>query len=164
MKRGLLVPLAMALAAGCVGTPKVSDAPSVSPAPETPWKPPADAVPPDRVADTTAGPSVPPHLADSIRSLTLAEVVDLGLRNNPATRLAWANAQTAAAAYGSQRGEWLPTIDGSVDATRIKTAATQGRTSVQQSVLTPSIGLSYLLFDFGGRAGRIAGARSGSKG
>ncbi len=46
---------------------------------------------------------------------------------------------------------WMPT--------RIKTAATQGRTSVQQSVLTPSVTLNYLLFDFGGRSGRVAGAR-----
>lgn len=150
---------AAVLVAGCVGTPSVSDAPSVSPAPETPWKPPAGAIPPDRAADTTTGRGVPPDLADSIRSLTLAEIVDLGLRNNPATRLAWANARTAAATYGSQRGEWFPTIDGNVDATRIRTAATQGRTSVQQSVLTPSISLNYLLFDFGGRSGRIAGAR-----
>jgi outer membrane protein TolC len=30
---------------------------------------------------------------------------------------------------------------------------------VEQSVLTPSITLNYLLFDFGGRSGRIAGAR-----
>ena len=160
VRRALVVPLAAAvLVAGCVGTPSVSDAPSVSPAPETPWKPPPGAIPPDRAADTTTGTRVPPDLAERIRGLTLAEIVDLGLRNNPATRLAWANAQTAAATYGSQRGEWLPTIDGNVDATRIKTAATQGRTSVQQSVLTPSVSLSYLLFDFGGRTGRIAGAR-----
>jgi outer membrane protein TolC len=37
--------------------------------------------------------------------------------------------------------------------------ASQGRTAVQQSVLTPSATLSYLLYDFGGRRGRIEGAR-----
>jgi outer membrane protein TolC len=102
---------------------------------------------------------VPPDLADRIKRLTLAEIVDLGLRNNPATRLAWANAQTAASAYGSERGTWYPTIDANVDAARFQTAATQGRTSVQQSVLSPSVTLNYLLFDFGGRSGRVAGAR-----
>jgi len=149
---------AVMLLAGCVGTPSVSGERSVSPAPETPWVPPPGAIPPDRARDTSAT-AVPPDLADRIKRLTLAEIVDLGLRNNPATRLAWANAQTAAAAYGSERGEWLPTIDANVDGTRIKTAATQGRTSVQQSVLTPSVTLNYLLFDFGGRTGRVAGAR-----
>ena len=164
--RSVLVgPLAAAvLLAGCVGTPSVSGERSVSPAPETPWTPPPGAIPPDRAADTAPGAVVPADLADRIRRLTLAEIVDLGLRNNPATRLAWANAQTAAAAYGSERGAWFPTIDGDVDATRIKTVATQGRTSVQQSVLTPSVTLNYLLFDFGGRTGRVAARASASRG
>ena len=107
-------------------------------------------------ADTSARAAVPPDLADRIRRLTLAEIVDLGLRNNPTTRLAWANAQAAASVYGSERGAWLPTIDADVSASRLKTAASQGRTAVEQSVLTPSVTLSYLLFDFGGpeRAGR----------
>ncbi len=85
--------------------------------------------------------------------------MELGLRNNPQTRLAWANAEAAAAAYGSARGEWLPTVDGDVTAQRIKTVASAGRVGVQQSVLSPSVTLSYLLFDFGGRAGRVSGAR-----
>jgi outer membrane protein TolC len=102
---------------------------------------------------------VPPDLADRVQRLTLVEIVDLGLRNNPTTRLAWANAQTAASVYGSERGAWLPTIDGDVTAQRLKTAASQGRTAVEQSVLTPSVTLSYLLFDFGGRSGRVAGAK-----
>ena len=64
--------------------------------------------------DTSAMAAVPPDLADRIRRLSLAEIVDIGLRNNAATRLAWANAQAAAAAYGSARGEWLPAVDGDV--------------------------------------------------
>jgi outer membrane protein TolC len=110
-------------------------------------------------ADTSARAAIPADLAGRIRSLTLAEIVDVGLRNNPVTRLAWANAQTAAAVYGSERGAWLPTIDAGVNASRLKTTASQGRTAVEQSVLTPSVTLNYLLFDFGGRSGRVAGAR-----
>jgi outer membrane protein len=109
--------------------------------------------------DTSAQAAVPPDLADRVQRLTLAEIVDLGLRSNPTTRLAWANAQTAASVYGSERGAWLPTIDGDVTAQRLKTAASQGRTAVEQSVLTPSVTLNYLLFDFGGRSGRVAGAK-----
>jgi outer membrane protein len=92
--------------------------------------------------------------------LTLAEVVDLGLRNNPSTRLSWANARAAAAAYGSERGANFPTIDGDVTATRLKTVASQGRSAVTQSVLSPSLSLSYLLFDFGGRSGNVGAARN----
>ena len=143
-----------------MGTPRVSGVPGASPAPQVPWTPPASAVhevAPRRHLRGMA--AVPPDLGDRIHRLTLGEIVDIGLRNNAATRLAWANAQAAAAAYGSQRGERLPTIDGDVTATRLKTVASQGRTAVQQSVLSPSVTLSYLVFDFGGRGGRIEGAR-----
>lgn len=103
---------------------------------------------------------MPADLEQRLRQLTLAEVVDIGLRNNPATRLSWANARAAAAAYGSQRGSYLPTIDGEVTATRLKTVASQGRSAVTQSVLNPSLNLSYLLFDFGGRSGNVGIARN----
>jgi outer membrane protein TolC len=124
-----------------------------------PWTPPAGALPRVAPADTSTRAAVPPDLAERIRRLTLAEIVDLGLRSNPATRLAWANANTAASVYGSERGAWLPSIDGDVSAARLKTAASQGRSAVEQSVLTPSVTLNYLLLDFGGRSGRVSGAR-----
>jgi outer membrane protein len=87
-------------------------------------------------------------------------VVDLGLRNNPETRFSWANARAAAASYGSARGAYFPTIDGDVTGTRLKTVASQGRSAVTQSVLSPSLSLSYLLFDFGGRSGQVGAARN----
>jgi outer membrane protein TolC len=142
---------------GCAGTPGVSGVRGVSPAPEVPWAPPPAALPAAR--DDIPAPVVPEDLGERIRQLTLADIVDLGLRNNPTTRLAWANAQTAASAYGAERGAWLPTIDAEVSAARLKTAASQGRTAVEQSVLTPSLNLNYLLLDFGGRSGRVTGAR-----
>jgi outer membrane protein TolC len=145
--------------AACVGTPRVSGVPGASPAPQVPWTPPAETARREAARDTAVTAQIPPDLADRIRRLSLAEIVDIGLRNNAATRLAWANAQAAAAAYGSERGTLLPTVDGDVTAARIKTVASQGRTAVEQSVLTPSVSLSYLLFDFGGRSGRIEGAR-----
>ena len=148
-----------ALLSGCVGTPRVSGVSGASPAPQVAWTPPASALRDLPRADTSGTPAVPADLADRIRRLTLAEIVDIGLRNNAATKLAWANAQAAAAAYGSQRGEWLPIVDGDVTGTRLKTVASQGRTAVEQSVLTPSVTLSYLVFDFGGRGGRVEGAR-----
>ncbi|HEX2217213.1 MAG TPA: TolC family protein, partial [Gemmatimonadales bacterium] len=147
------------LLAGCVGTPSVLGVRGASPRPEVPWTPPAEALPSVLPADTSARAAVPPDLAERIRRLTLAEIVDLGLRGNPTTRLAWANAQTAASVYGAERGAWLPAIDAEVSAARLKTAASQGRTAVEQSVLTPSVTLSYLLLDFGGRSGRVTSAR-----
>lgn len=160
MRRGLSVAAlgAASLLSGCVGTPRVSGVAGASPSPEVPWTPPVPAARRETRADTAA-PLLPPDLGERIRRLTLADIVELGLRNNPTTRLAWANAQSAASAYGSARGERLPTIDADVSASRIKTVASAGRVSVEQSVLAPSVTLNYLLFDFGGRGGRIEGAR-----
>jgi outer membrane protein len=104
--------------------------------------------------------AVPADLKQRIQRLSLAEVVDLGLRNNPQTRVSWANARAAAAAYGLERGAYFPVIDGDVTGTRLKTVASQGRSAVTQSVFSPSLSLSYLLFDFGGRSGTVGAARN----
>jgi outer membrane protein len=140
----------------CVGTPSVGGVAGVPPSPSTAWTPP----PQEQRRDTTTVPAVPLDLEQRIKRLTLAEVVDLGLRNNPQTRVSWANARAAAAAYGSERGAYFPTIDGDVTGTRLKTVASQGRSAVTQSVLSPSLNLTYLLFDFGGRSGKVGAARN----
>lgn len=140
----------------CVGTPSVGGVAGVSPSPSTGWTPPTK----PHLPDSAGRPAVPPDLERRIQRLTLAEVVDLGLRNNPQTRLSWANARAAAASYGSARGAYLPTIDGEVTGTRLQTVASQGRTAVTQSVLNPSLNLSYLVFDFGGRSGDVGAARN----
>lgn len=144
------------LSLGCVGTPSVRGVAGVPPAPNAEWAPP----PNQRNAGTPAPQAIPADLEQRLPRLTLAEVVDLGLRNNPETRLSWANARAAAAAYGSERGAYFPTIDGDITATRLKTVASQGRSAVTQSVLSPSLSLSYLLFDFGGRSGNVGAARN----
>jgi outer membrane protein len=144
------------LSGSCVGTPSVEGVAGVAPSANTAWTRPQQR----EVRDTVGRPAVPADLEQRIKRLTLAEVVDLGLRTNPATQLSWANARAAAAAYGSARGAYFPTIDGDVTGTRLKTVASQGRSAVTQSVLSPSVSLSYLLFDFGGRSGQVGAARN----
>lgn len=143
--------------AGCVGTPSVNGVAGVSPAPDSTWTPPARTG-----ADTAAHPApyeVPPDIQQRLQTLTLTDIVDLALRNNPSTRISWENARSAAAAYGSAKGSLFPTIDADVTGTRLKTVATQGRSAVQQTTYGPSLTLSYLLFDFGGRSGNIDAAK-----
>lgn len=158
MQRLRIVVTGLAVLGGgaCVGTPSVGGVPGVAPSPNVVWSPPAR----ETRADTVNRIAVPADLEQRIKQLSLAEVVDLGLRNNPQTRVSWANARAAAAAYGSERGAYFPTIDGDVTATRLKTVASQGRTAVTQSVLNPSLSLNYLLFDFGERSGTIGAARN----
>jgi outer membrane protein len=140
----------------CTGTPSIGGVAGVPPSPSAVWTPPAD----ERPRDVVVRAPIPPELEPRIHRLTLAEVVDIGLRNNPATRLSWANARAAAAAYGFERGAYFPTIDGEVIGTRLKTVASQGRSAVTQSVLNPSLNISYLLLDFGGRSGNVGTARN----
>ena len=141
----------------CAGTPSVNGVAGVAPSASAAWTPPPGEAP---ARDTAPAPALPPDLEQRLSRLTLADVVDIGLRNNPTTRLSWANARAAAAAYGSARGAYYPTIDGDVTGTRLKTVASQGRSAVTQSVLNPSLNISYLLFDFGGRSGNIGTARN----
>lgn len=131
-------------------------APAAAPAPHVKWTPPPS---PEPAAQRRPPTELPPDLADRIQRLTLADVVDLALRGNPATVQAWANARAAAAAYGASKAAYYPTIDADVSVTRIKTAATSGRVAVSQTVYGPSASLSWLLWDFGGRSGAIETAR-----
>lgn len=109
--------------------------------------------------------------------------MDLALRNNPQTRQSWALARASAEEYGASRGALFPTVNAGVNLTHSNSTVGTG-TSISgtqfvsgQSVdstggstrllsasgnrtqLAPSISLSYLVFDLGGRAGTIESAK-----
>jgi len=103
--------------------------------------------------------AVPPDLKQRIQALTLGDVVDLALRNNPATRASWAQARAAADLLGSARGQYYPTIDGAATLSRTKTATTNAVSAGLRTQYGPSVSLNYLLLDFGGRSGSVETAR-----
>lgn len=148
----------MVLLGGCVSTPSVEGVAGTSPAPSAEWKPPHAQTRAPVPTPTTTTAAIPPDLAQRLQQLTLADIVDLGLRNNPATQESWRSARAAAAAFGSQQGAYYPTIDADLGGTRQKTV---GRFAVQQTTYGPSATLSWLLLDYGGRAGAIDVARQG---
>jgi outer membrane protein TolC len=157
--RSIPLTIALILVSGaCTGVPRVRGVAGTSPAPQIPWTPPAGQLFP-RDTITSARGDLPPDLAERVSHLTLADIVDIGLQRNPETRVAWANARSAAASYGAARGAWFPTIDGDITASRLQTVASQGRAAVRQSLLNPSVTLSYLVLDLGGRSGSIETAR-----
>lgn len=101
----------------------------------------------------TCGPDgVPPPLT----LLTLADVVDRALCNNPQTRLAWANARAQAAQVGVAQGAYLPTLAASAGVARI---ASDNGASLRYGQASASLSASYLLYDFGGRAATLENAR-----
>jgi outer membrane protein len=151
--------LLVSFVAACGNPPRVNGAAGASPSPSVPWIPPAGAIKPESVVTPVIAIAVPVDLQQRIRQLTLVDVVDLALRNNPATRASWAQARAAAAMYGSARGEYYPTIDGAATVSRIKSPATLARPAGLRTDYVPSVTLNYLLLDFGGRSGSIERAR-----
>jgi outer membrane protein len=139
---------------GC-GTPGVRGVAGTAPAPNVLWTPPRQAA----VAPRPPLPDLPPELAQRIAQLKLADVIDIALRNNIATSAAWADARGAAASYGAATGQYYPTLSLDGTATAIKTVPSGGRTATQQRFYGPTLSLSWLLFDFGGRSGSIGEAR-----
>jgi TolC family type I secretion outer membrane protein len=145
---------------GCeMGPPSVNGAPAAPPAPNVPWKAPAGAIKPEPLITAATALAVPPDLEQRIQQLALADVVDLALRNNPATRASWAQARASADMLGSARGQYYPTINSAATVSRIQSPATGTRPAGTRTEYGPSITLNYLLADFGGRSGSIERAR-----
>ena len=157
------VPWALALLLfACSHTiPSIGGSPAVSPAPGVPYTPPKGVVPPEPDSSRTRT-ALPPDITPRDSSLSLADVVDVALRNNPQTTLAWAQARTAAYEYGSARGTYFPEIDATADVARSQSTTQTG--FVQRTQFAPLVSLSYLLLDFGGRSGTIGAARANTIG
>ncbi|WP_124949864.1 TolC family protein [Sulfuriferula thiophila] len=88
--------------------------------------------------------------------MTLVDVVDTALCNNPQTRAAWANTRVAAAQLGSAQSAYLPTINGNASLSRDHIALT-GATATNKNL---GLSLNYLLFDFGTRSAQTDAARA----
>lgn len=105
----------------------------------------------DRIAIT---PPLPPSVSLPSHPLTLAELTDLALLNNPRTREVWAAARAEAAALGIAESAFFPTLDAIISVSRGNSASGGSQTRI-----SPSISLSYVLFDFGARAASAEAAR-----
>ncbi len=86
--------------------------------------------------------------------MTLADLVEVGLRNSPVTRQSWAKTRASAANWGRARSSYYPQIDGEVQGGAGEFGALQPGNRMLQTSAT----LSYLLLDFGGRAAKAEGA------
>jgi outer membrane protein len=148
----------LVLLAACVpGLPGPGGgASSVAPEPGRLWDPERSRLP-EVPQHTTALPT-----ADQIArrgAVTLTDVVDLALQNNPTTRITWANARAAAARLGADRGGYLPTAQVDLRADRRQTAGTSGLGAVEQETYGPSATFTWLLFDFE-RGANVGAARN----
>src|SRR5262252_3036120 len=145
------------VSAGCTTVPTekgVSRA--VAPSPGAPWTPPAEAAMPVQVS---APPVLPSEVVEKGGVLTLAQAIELSLRNSPVTRGAWFRARAAAAEVGVKSGAWFPSLDLDANLTREKQAFSATDTRLQ-TTYGPSLSLNWLLLDAGGRKADIDEARA----
>ncbi|PYQ54046.1 MAG: TolC family protein [Acidobacteria bacterium] len=123
--------------------------PGTSANPAAAWPAPASAVPP---------PIPKPDAAD-LGDLNMPRAIGLALQNNPETRSAWLQARQAQAVVGSRRSAYIPEVDLNATYTRSHQATQGGQTVFNSTTFGPQIVLTYLLFDFGGRAAQVEEAR-----
>jgi outer membrane protein TolC len=88
--------------------------------------------------------------AEPLAPTTLADLLDLALSRDPATRAAWHEARAAAAVAGSRRAAYLPTIEGTGSLVR-RLAPSGPRAGDPTTSLGLSAQLTWLLLDLGQR-------------
>ena len=133
--------------------PKIDGVAPTPANPATLWIPSAD-VKQTAARDAVTKPAAAANPATP-RQYTLAEVVDVALRNSPATRLSYSQALAAADVYGSSKGRYLPTVTVGAAAQRSLAVAAQGQNSIERTQYGPTLSLQYTVLDFGGRNGSV---------
>jgi outer membrane protein TolC len=102
---------------------------------------------------------------------SLVELVDIAQRNNKQTRIAWEQARQAAIEVGISKAAYLPEITlsalGGYQRQVMPFPSTlspkgSGYITSNADAIFPAVTISYLLFDFGGRAAGVAAARQAS--
>ncbi|HVN31369.1 MAG TPA: TolC family protein [Thermoanaerobaculaceae bacterium] len=153
-----LAPLTFAVLLLTVSTGMASGAWNTPPVPAGPNRPVELPAPP--APKGTPAPVIPEDLLKPGASLTLAQVVDIALQNNPETRTSYLLALSAAAQLGSKRAPYYPSVGVSASGTR--TNQPQDATVTEtQDIYAGAVGLAYLLLDMGGRSANVDDARFG---
>jgi outer membrane protein TolC len=99
---------------------------------------------------------------DPGRMYSLSELIDLAESHNPATHIAWEGARAQLAGLGIARSELYPTLAAIAVSQTSRAQIYFGTQFSRQTVQTfeGSLDLSYTVFDFGARAGRIDAAKA----
>ncbi|MEL7431097.1 MAG: TolC family protein [Chlamydiota bacterium] len=96
--------------------------------------------------------------------LSLAELIDIALYNNPNTKISWAEARQKAAVYAQSSSAYFPKIDANAIYQRERETFSLSESFTIPYLLTtagPEINLSYTLLDFGKRKASSESALQG---
>jgi outer membrane protein len=140
--------VATLIAAGCTTTARRA---LTGPAP-VPASPATAVLTPAIPPRAPAPPAAPAELFAPGSRLSLEQVIDLALANNPLTRVSYRQARSARLALRAARGAFLPTVDLTATYWRGQQSS-EGRDVDPTSNYGPGLTLNYLLLDFGARAG-----------
>jgi len=103
--------------------------------------------------------------------ITLGEIIDIALNNNPQTKITWAEARSKAALFGQSLSPYFPSVTGGGQYKRIRASSqaaaeatvaagsTVGLVNFYVTIVTPKLNVSYTLFDFGERRSSSEAAR-----
>lgn len=139
----MIMPFALVAGlAGCVTAPTPDRADAL-------WKPPSGSGTGTRVWD-----DLRKRQPDVSKPLTLAELSDLTLLHNTATRQAWHNARAASAQVDKAQGMFMPSLTATAGGTRAGVSASPASDNSQTLRYGPGLQMNYLVINFGG--GRAA--------
>ena len=92
------------------------------------------------------------------KSLSLSELLDIALNNNPTIHSAWEKARAQQAAVKQEQSAFYPTINIGGSAARQKSDDNDTSTDMDITTYGPEANLTWMLVDFGGRIGRVRSA------
>ncbi len=87
--------------------------------------------------------------------LSLAEVIEEALANNPAARKAMQEAKAAQAKIKQAESSWFPSVNVSAQVQRERDISNSKASDLNETIYGPQAELTFLLLDFGGRASRV---------
>lgn len=91
--------------------------------------------------------------------LTLTELIDIALENNPSTKQAWWNAHRAAAAVGSAKSAYYPQIDFESSIRNGRDFKSINGPDVNYTIVGADLILSMMLYDSGERSADVTAAK-----
>jgi outer membrane protein len=99
---------------------------------------------------------------DPQKTYSLPELIDLAEEHNPETRVAWERARAQAGTLGIARSELYPTLVAGVLSQTTRVEILFGPQFIRQDIqaFQAELDLSYTIFDFGARSGRINAAKA----
>jgi outer membrane protein len=112
-----------------------------------------------RIPDGYREPNAPCGNVDLSKPITLAEVADASLCNNPQTSEIWASARVQAAQLGIAKSAYLPSLTDNISTSLGVLNPESNSRSNPNMNLSNSLVASYLLYDFGNRDANLENAR-----